>query len=222
MAVARRLRSFQNNRLLRRNFWFIVVAGSLVAGLTLWQWSAQGHLQVFPDNDAEAIQLSLTEKRESILPPGTQMTKERVAIIRGEMIGDECVTFRLVYADIDCRLASGSELSVGRGLRMGLSRKSAIEMGLLINRSYTEDGIYIDFTLIPSGGRMVGTGRPFKLEKVDITHQWVRRQTLSRHSETVIFFASASPVSLSNAATLKDLQNFTQCPYFAVVAEYDR
>jgi hypothetical protein len=203
----------------KRAKWIVILAFVSLAGLILWQKSSGGHLEVIPHKDAQPMPLTVEDLDASILPSGIQMTKERVVTIRGNIVGDEGVKLRSLYSDSSCRVTLGSELTIGRGHRIGFSRKSDVEIGLAIHKSFTAAGIYADFLLSPAGGRLIGVGRPLVVGDIDMRHRWTARLSLPADLEVVIFAASTSPISLAPLSTVDDVLDNLPCPYFVILAK---
>ena len=194
----------------------------LLAGFVIWKLATNGQLEVIPESHAFVTDLSPEEQSENILPSGTRMTQEKVAKIHGTLVGSECLQLRILYADADGQIATGSELLVGRGLRMGLSSRSKVEIDVFVNRSYSESANYVDFSLRPTGGRMTGKGRPLAVAKSDMKYHAGFRQILGDDTEAVIFAESESPIPDTNYSDFRGFQKSLKSPYLILLGRITR
>ena len=199
-----------------------LVIALIAVALRLWISQAQGNAATVANDNVTTIELSSLDREASILPRGTKMTRTTIVGIHGSLVGSECIELRVLQADNNCHITKGSELSVGRGLRIGLSRTTPFELNVVMDKSYTNGSVYVDFSVDSSPGRLVGVGRPLLLllSDSDMSFQMAPTQILNRDRETVIFVASSSSVSLDPLATLEEVRQQLACPYLVVVAKY--
>lgn len=197
----------------------IIVAILAILFVVAWKVVAKQHIEIQSIANPKVVPLLDSEVASSILPSNATMTKERIAILRGSFRTGDCIRLTMVSGDNKGSVTVGSSISAGLGNRTGTRE---VELGVWVHRSYSEDATrysYVDVVLYPSSGRIVGTGRPIKIDSVNFPFRWTERQSVDVSAETVIYVEAEKQIQIENGSSLDDLRDSVKGKFVAIVLE---